>query len=311
MSIDHWPSAITMGLQSAESQSEMSPFLVQAHPPDRLTKCGTHQVEELGIDLLLHVEVAEDQEMLGQLGRVVDVVHDKLHQVHHALPVPLELSVQRQVLNAALLEGVKILENVWIDFEHVDKECFAHGGHVLEEDTVPGGNDDTLLSGGKGQLHGQALLSSLIAALHDTRDHLEHLHPRVLDLCSPHSVLQQDGTDSVAENRSHDVEITRDDARVLVEHSDAEELGADQVQVVYVNDHLVDNVHHQLGVVLQHSLHGCIIVRVHPAGVRYHGLEVLPHVGNQIEEVNNALHSHLTETLQAMKSQLSRLTVCI
>ena len=95
MSIDHWPSAITMGLQSAVSQSEMSPFLVQAHPPDRLAKCGTHQVEELGIDLLLHVEVAEDQEVLGQLGRVVEVVHDKLHQVHHALPVPLELSVQR------------------------------------------------------------------------------------------------------------------------------------------------------------------------------------------------------------------------
>ena len=31
MSIDHWPSAITIGLQSAESQSEMSPFLLPTH----------------------------------------------------------------------------------------------------------------------------------------------------------------------------------------------------------------------------------------------------------------------------------------
>ena len=108
------------------------------------------------------MKLAEGIELLTQTGWFLNVLHHKLYQVHHSHSMGLKFPVQGEVVDPAVPEGLKVVEDVGLDPEHVNEEGLAHAGHVLEEDALPGGHDDAFLCWFETQL-----LPQLQTLLHD------------------------------------------------------------------------------------------------------------------------------------------------
>ena len=102
----------------------------------------------------------------------------------------------------------------------------------------------------------------LVTLLHDHGEHLEHLHPRLLDLGTPDVLWEQDRPHGVTKDRAHDVEVSGGHLAPPMEQAQGPEALIHHLQVVNIGHQLMNHIHHQPGVILKKVMEVLLIGQV-------------------------------------------------